>query len=222
MSTIIISDIHLGNRLNKVSELIDILQGRFPSFKRLVINGDLISDHNLNRLTKKEWKFLGLLRKWANNGVEVVWIEGNHDYGFAEILSHLLGITVCTEYEWNWNGKTCLAIHGHQFDEIACGKFAKFISWIYLEITKSEWIRKHFGIELSEWSSKWQRISGKVRDEAIKLAKHRKIDFIFCGHTHDKMQYENEDVTYFNSGCWVEKTMTLIVQDRDATELINF
>ncbi len=48
--------------------------------------------------------------------MEVVWVEGNHDYGLAQMMSHLVGVPVYQEYLWESEGERYLAIHGHQFD----------------------------------------------------------------------------------------------------------
>src|SRR5207247_7891646 len=49
-------------------------------------------------------------------GITVVWVEGNHDHGLSDVMSHLVGIDVYQQYEWDFEGVHHLAIHGHQFD----------------------------------------------------------------------------------------------------------
>jgi len=63
-------------------------------FHRLILLGDIFADLNFARLTKDHWKFLGYIRKLSNpkRNVEVVWVEGNHDHGLANIMSHLVGV----------------------------------------------------------------------------------------------------------------------------------
>src|SRR5262249_57457528 len=80
--------------------------------------GEMCSDLNFRRLTKEHWKFLSQIRKLSNpkRGVEVVWVEGNHDSGLTEVMSHLVGVKVYQEYAWEFAGRRHLAIHGHQFD----------------------------------------------------------------------------------------------------------
>ena len=46
-------------------------------------------------------------------------MEGNHDRGLSNIMSHLVGVKVYEEYEWEFEGRHHLAIHGHQFDRFA-------------------------------------------------------------------------------------------------------
>src|SRR5262252_11213704 len=122
-NTLILSDLHLGAETSRAREATRVL--RENRFQRLVLLGDIFADLNFSRLTKEHWKFLGYIRKLSNpkHGVEVVWVEGNHDLGLTEVMSHLVGIRVYQEYAWDYAGKRHLAIHGHQFDSFAIKNF---------------------------------------------------------------------------------------------------
>src|ERR1035437_6872605 len=114
--TLILSDIHLGSELSRAQDALDVLQTY--SYRRLVLLGDIFSDLNFRRLTKEHWKFLSYIRKLSNpkRGVEVIWVEGNHDQGLSAVMSHLVGVKVYQEYSWEFARVRHLAIHGHQFD----------------------------------------------------------------------------------------------------------
>src|SRR5260370_16871702 len=114
--TLTLSDLHLGSEISRDEEATRML--RENHFRRLILLGDISSDLNFGRLTKPHWKFLGYIRKLSNpkRGVEVVWVEGNHDRGLSQVMSHLVGVKVYEEYEWEFEGRRHLAIHGHQFD----------------------------------------------------------------------------------------------------------
>ena len=47
---------------------------------------------DFRRLSKNHWKVLSLIRKLSDQ-IDIIWLYGNHD-GSAEIISHLLGVTV--------------------------------------------------------------------------------------------------------------------------------
>src|SRR5215469_11310474 len=113
--TVIISDLHLGSEISRARDALEFLQS--VDFQRLVLLGDIFADLNFSRLTKEHWKFLGYIRKLSNpkQGVEVVWVEGNHDRGLAEVMSHLVGYPMYKEYEWDDAGKRHLANHGNHF-----------------------------------------------------------------------------------------------------------
>ena len=114
--TLILSDLHLGADMSRAREALRVLQQN--SYRRLILLGDIFADLNFGRLKKEHWKFLGFIRKLSNpkRHVEVVWVEGNHDHGLTEIMSHLVGVRVYQEYQWNYMGQRHIAVHGHQFD----------------------------------------------------------------------------------------------------------
>src|SRR5262249_4070873 len=114
--TIIVSDLHLGSEVSRACSALRMLKS--ASCNRLILLGDIFSDLNFRRLKKEHWRFLGYIRKLSNpkREIEVVWVEGNHDRGLAQVMSHLVGIRVNQEYAWEFCGVRHLAIHGHQFD----------------------------------------------------------------------------------------------------------
>src|ERR1700744_5642705 len=115
-NTLILSDLHLGAETSHAREATRVLKEN--RFERLILLGDIFADLNFGRLKKEHWKFLGFIRKLSNpkRNVEVVWVEGNHDHGLTDIMSHLVGVEVYQEYVWNYRGLRHLAVHGHQFD----------------------------------------------------------------------------------------------------------
>jgi metallophosphoesterase superfamily enzyme len=115
-NTLILSDLHLGAETSHAREATSVLKG--TRFQRLILLGDIFADLNFARLTKDHWKFLGYIRKLSNpkRNVEVVWVEGNHDHGLTNIMSHLVGVRVYQHYAWQYRGRRHIAIHGHQFD----------------------------------------------------------------------------------------------------------
>src|SRR6201993_580897 len=105
--------------MSRAREALHVLQQN--SYRRLILLGDIFADLNFGRLKKEHWKFLGFIRKRSNpkRNIEVVWVEGNHDHGLSEIMSHLVGVQVYQEYEGEYGEARHLAIHGHQFDGLA-------------------------------------------------------------------------------------------------------
>ena len=79
-NTLILSDLHLGAETSHAREATDLLKK--SRFHRLILLGDIFADLNFARLNKDHWKFLGYIRKLSNpkRGIEVVWVEGNHDH----------------------------------------------------------------------------------------------------------------------------------------------
>jgi metallophosphoesterase superfamily enzyme len=103
-NTLILSDLHLGAETSRAREATRMLKQN--RFQRLILLGDIFADLNFARLTKEHWKFLGYIRKLSNpkRKVEVVWVEGNHDHGLINIMSHLVGVRVYRQYKWDYAG----------------------------------------------------------------------------------------------------------------------
>jgi UDP-2,3-diacylglucosamine pyrophosphatase LpxH len=221
MVTLLISDIHLGSPLSRAADLLQLLRSRF--WKRVIIVGDAFSHLNFSRLSRDHFLLLDYLRQLTNpkRGVEVVWIEGNHDAGLISVLSNLMGITAYTEYEWDWNGRRCLAIHGHQFDGVITKNplLTKFVSTLFLELQKIHVVRRHLAMLIDKVSAKWQRLTPKVRERAFDYARKHGFDLIVCGHTHEAHRSDSDGVTYLNTGCWVGADCTYITMTDTELEM---
>ncbi|MFH1412519.1 MAG: UDP-2,3-diacylglucosamine diphosphatase [bacterium] len=217
VDTIIVSDIHLGFRFSRVKEFLEILKSY--DFERLILNGDIFEDLNFNSLTTEHWQALSYLRQ-LSQAKKVIWIVGNHD-GRAETLSHLIGVDVYTKFTWWSNGKKFLAIHGHQFDRfmhenIFISKIAEFIYIVIKRIESrskliSGWIRKN--------NRNWLRISDDVAKRAARYAKLRRVNYIFCGHTHIAVHKKIKKIHYYNSGCWTEYPSNYITIKKSKVKL---
>jgi UDP-2,3-diacylglucosamine pyrophosphatase LpxH len=206
IDTLIISDIHLGSEVSRSKQLLDVIN-QF-NFKRLILNGDVFDDLNFKRLSKSDWKFLSFIRKISGHKVDchITWVIGNHD-GVAEILSHLLGIEVLEEYQWEYNGKQYLAIHGHQFDSFITEnpRLTDIASYLYLLLQKVDSNNQQLSRWVKRTSKKWLQLSESSADLAIDYARKKNAHFIFCGHTHIPLIKENLGVLYYNSGCWTDR-----------------
>src|SRR6185437_9056133 len=102
-TTTIISDIHLGSDCCQAKMLEAFLENIESRSTRLILNGDVFDSMDFRRLEKHHWRILSRLRKISDK-MEVVWVVGNHD-GPAEVISHLLGLTVVNNYEFVSGGK---------------------------------------------------------------------------------------------------------------------
>ena len=80
----------------------------------------------------------------------------------------------------------------------------------------SKW--KWFAKFLKRNSKTFLRCKDKVKNSAIKLAKHEKSDFVCCGHTH----FAEEGNEYFNSGSWTENPCTYLEVNSGLIKLKTF
>src|SRR6478672_11556494 len=129
LDAVILSDIHLGSancQAKRVCELLERIGHRELITARLILNGDVFDSIDFRRLTKSHWKVLSLLRKLSDH-IDIIWLCGNHD-GTAEIVSHLLGVTVMEDFVLKSGGKRLLILHGHVFDEFLDNH--PFLTWV--------------------------------------------------------------------------------------------
>jgi UDP-2,3-diacylglucosamine pyrophosphatase LpxH len=225
INTLIISDIHLGSEVARPKAVRDLLMQY--EFKRLILLGDIFDSLNFSRLKKEHWNLLSYIRKLSNpdKKIKVIWVEGNHDEGLSEIMSHLIGIKVYKEYFWISRGKKYIAIHGHQFDRFLNENIiiSSISSYIYYKIQKYDREKQNVSRFIKRRSKGWLRLSNKVADGAISYAKDRDADFVICGHTHQAIFKEKEGTEYFNTGCWTDIPSTYITIDNtDKIELKEY
>ncbi len=222
--TLILSDLHLGSEISRAEQATRML--RENRFRRLILLGDIFSDLNFGRLTKPHWKFLGYIRKLSNpkRGIEVVWVEGNHDRGLSDIMSHLVGVKVYEEYKWEFEGHRHLAIHGHQFDRFAVNNLllSTVGTLLHLQLQKLDFKGKRFSRFLDRLNARWLRLSAKVASGAILHARMRQADRVFCGHTHQAQFCERDGVAYYNSGSWTDFPPTYLTIDSEGVRIHEF
>ena len=222
--TLILSDLHLGSDISRASEARSML--RESRFRRLILLGDIFSDLNFRRLTKEHWQFLGYIRKLSNpkRHVEVVWVEGNHDQGLTDIMSHLVGVKVYQEYTWEFAGMRHLAIHGHQFDRFVLNNFgmSRVNSFLHLLLQKIDIKGKYFSRLADRLGTRWLRLTTKVSAGALSHARAEHVDRVFCGHTHAALQLERDGISYYNSGSWVDERPTYITVSEEGVRIHDY
>jgi len=223
-NTLILSDLHLGAETCHAREATRVLKQ--SRFQRLILLGDIFADLNFARLTKEHWKFLGYIRKLSNpkRRIEVVWVEGNHDHGLANIMSHLVGVRVYEHYTWEYQGLRHIAIHGHQFDGFQVNRL-RLNRWgtsLYLTLQKVDFKSKPIARLIDRLNTRWLRMSPKVAAGAIAYAQHHRADRIFCGHTHEALQLQREGINYYNTGGWVDSRMTYLTIDESGVQIHDY
>jgi UDP-2,3-diacylglucosamine pyrophosphatase LpxH len=223
--TLIISDLHLGSEMSRAREALRLL--RESDYRRLILLGDIFADLNFGRLKKEHWKFLGFIRKLSNpkRNVEVVWVEGNHDLGLTEVMSHLVGIRVYQEYSWNFHGMKHIAVHGHQFDGFVVNNMRfnyLFGTLLYLQLQKLDSKNKTLTRFLDRLNTRWLRMSPKVSEGALAHARRHGASRIFCGHTHAAMCKAQNGIEYYNSGSWIDERPTYITVAEDGVQIREY
>jgi UDP-2,3-diacylglucosamine pyrophosphatase LpxH len=210
---VILSDLHLGSEISRAREALDLL--RSLRFQRLILLGDIFCDLNFRRLTKEHWQFLSYIRKLSNpkRNVKVIWVEGNHDYGLSDVMSHLVGVPVYQEYIWDSAGERNIAIHGHQFDNFIIKNHMfmnGFAGYLYLLIQKLSSKGMLVARLIDRLNTRWQRLTPKVAKGAMAYAAARGATRIFCGHTHESVTIRQNSISYCNTGSWTNSRCTYV------------
>lgn len=222
--TIILSDLHLGSEVSRASQALKML--KTASFNRLILLGDIFSDLNFGRLKKEHWRFLGYIRKLSNpkREVEVVWVEGNHDHGLSQVMSHLVGIRVYREYVWEYEGMKHLAVHGHQFDRFLTHNsvLSKFFSALHLGMQKFSFGKRRMMGFLERFDTAYLRLSAKVAGGALAHARFKGAQRVFCGHTHAALSLKRDGIEYYNSGSWTQDSMTYIAVHHQGVRVCEY
>jgi UDP-2,3-diacylglucosamine pyrophosphatase LpxH len=223
-NTLILSDLHLGAETSHAREATRVLKQN--RFSRLILLGDIFADLNFARLTKDHWKFLGYIRKLSNpkRNIEVVWVEGNHDHGLTNIMSHLVGVRVYQHYAWQYAGQRHIAIHGHQFDgfQVNNVRFSRWGTELYLQLQKLDFKSKPIARLIDRLNTRWLRMSSKVSAGALHYAAQHEAGRIFCGHTHEALHVEQDGINYYNSGGWVDSRLTYLTIDEEGVRIHEY
>jgi UDP-2,3-diacylglucosamine pyrophosphatase LpxH len=223
-NTLILSDLHLGAETSRAREATRVLKEN--RFQRLILLGDIFADLNFARLTKEHWKCLGYIRKLSNpkRKIEVVWVEGNHDHGLTNIMSHLVGVRVYQQYEWEYCGLRHIAIHGHQFDgfQVNRVRLSRLVTSLFLQLQKLDLKGNPVARWIDRLNTRWLRMSPKVASGALTYAGEQGADRIFCGHTHQAIHMERDGVEYYNSGGWVDSRLTYLTIGEEGVKIHDF
>ena len=224
LDAVILSDVHLGSancQARKLTRLLDRIADGELATARLILNGDVFDSIDFRRLNKNHWRVLSLLRKLSDK-IEIVWLAGNHD-GSAEIISHLLGVTVQDEYVLQTGDQRLLILHGHVFDEFI--ETYPLLTWLADNLYRVlQWIDKtHSFAKMAKHGSKtFLRCVKKIADGAVALAQKRGCTAVVCGHVHSPCARLDQPIPYYNSGCWTELPCTYLTVADGVVELCEF
>ena len=236
--TLFISDVHLGTKGAQVEALLEFL--KYYDAETIYLVGDIVDGWRL----KQVWHWpqthndvaQKLLRK-ARKGARIIYVPGNHDEFLHHFYgTHFGGIEVReTAIHVAADGKRYLVIHGDAFDMVIHhAKWLAYVGdWAYaLAMGISSlvnWVRRRLGFtywSLSSWAK--QRVKhavnfiGKFEDTLIAEAGRHGVDGIVCGHIHCPALRQIRNVTYVNSGDWVESCTAAVEHFDGRFEIIDW
>jgi UDP-2,3-diacylglucosamine pyrophosphatase LpxH len=224
---VIISDVHLGTYGCKAKELLKYLKSIHP--KKVILNGDIIDIWQFSKhyWPKSHMKVIKLLMKWATNGIEVIYITGNHDEMLRKFVGFELGaFRILNKLLLDIHGEKAWIFHGDVFD---------------VTMQHSKWITKlgavgydtlillnsSINFILSKMGRPHISMSKKIKNSvksavkfinnfetiAADIAIENNYNYVICGHIHQpeikKIKNAHGTVMYLNSGDWIENLTAL-------------
>ena len=236
--TLFISDVHLGSRGAKADFLIDFL--RHHEAETIYLVGDIVDGWRLRR----SWHWpqthndvVQKLLRQARKGASITYIAGNHDE-FLRMFQgvHFGGIVVADRaVHVAADGKRFLIIHGDQFDTVVMN-----VRWLaYLGDRAYEFamlanrliarVRRLFGLPYWSFSS-WAKLTvkqavnfiGAFQDVLTEEARRSEVDGVICGHIHHAAIETFGDISYINTGDWVESCTAVVEHFDGRMEIVHW
>ncbi len=226
----VISDVHLGTFGCHAKELLTYLNSITP--KKLILNGDIIDIWQFSKryFPKSHLRIIKKIMDFAADGVEVIYITGNHDEMLRKFSGTSIGnISIVDKTVLDLDGKKAWFFHGDVFDvSIQNAKWLaklggygydflilinRFVNQILLYMGKE---RFSLSKKIKNSVKRAVKYIGDFEGVAADLAIEKGYDYVVCGHIHQPkmLNIKNKfgEVTYLNSGDWVENFTALEYQ----------
>lgn len=226
----VISDVHLGTYGCHSKQLLTYLNSIQP--KKLILNGDIVDIWQFKKhyFPRSHLRILKKIIDMASDGVEVIYITGNHDEMLRKFSGTVIGnITIVDKKVLELDGKKAWFFHGDVFDvSIQNAKWlAKLGGYGYDALILLNglvnWCLVKIGREKYSLSKKIKEsVKGAVKyisdfeNVVSDLAIENGYDYVICGHIHQPKILLKENrlgkTIYLNSGDWVENFTALEYQ----------
>lgn len=225
---LVISDIHLGTYGSKAQELLKYLHTVDPEI--LILNGDIIDIWQFSKryFPKSHLKVIKYLTGLLTKGTRIFYVTGNHDEMLRRFVGFELGeFKIVNTLLLELDGKKTWIFHGDVFDitmkhSMWLAKLGAigYDALIHLN-TFMNWISRKMGKGRISLSKKIKAsVKGALKyindfeSTAAGIAIQNGYDTVICGHIHQPeyrkiKNKEGKEVTYLNSGDWVESMSSL-------------
>jgi UDP-2,3-diacylglucosamine hydrolase len=215
-----ISDLHFGAG---TVEQNTVRQNKFYAFLNMLdspqnilyIVGDLFDFwfEYKHAVPKKNFPVLFKLHQLIQNGVEIHFLPGNHDYWIHDFFQEVVGIIVHPEeYEFEWNSQRFYLFHGDGILKRDKGyRLLKRIFRNRLNIFLYRWLHPDLGIPLAQLTSHTSRkhtshFKAIDDNDYLNFAQGKfsqGFNYVILGHSHQP-SFEKIDNNYLiNLGDWL-------------------
>lgn len=241
LRSLFISDVHLGSRHAKTTELLEFLRHikRHSTLEKLYIVGDFVDGWKL----KRSWYWTDdcnlILREvlsLVKAGTEVYYVAGNHDEFLREFmhdfpLLEFGSVHIGDEFiHETTGGRRLLVVHGDHFDLVT--KYAKWLCHLgdfgyelLLHVnTLVNYLRRL--LRRPEYWSLSKAIKHNVKQACnyvgdfekylAAYARDRGCTGCVCGHIHTAaLRSDPDGFLYANTGDWVESCSAILEDESD-------
>lgn len=243
IDTLFLSDIHLGTVSCHAETLLELLS--LTSCKRVVLVGDIIDLWAIKAkkrgLCERQLEVVKKLLGMARDGIEVVYVMGNHDAAFRQVLQDypfdagIANITLCNRYiHQSRDGQRFVVVHGDQFDnQVRCHRWLnRFGDTVYsgllvanrwLNLRRSRQGQHYWSLAkaVKVKSARALRYIEDYQNAAVDYAFRKGFDGIICGHIHVPACTEINGIRYLNTGDWQDSCSAIVEHHNGAMELLE-
>lgn len=232
MTAYFFSDVHLGlgsPQIEKQKEdrLLGFLRSILPSSDHLFILGDLFDFwfEYKTVIPKGFHRTLAALQEFADRGVKVHYLAGNHDFWMGDFFHNELGMELHFEpFETTVAGKRIFFHHGDGLAENDTGyKLIKPVLRNKLNIRLYRWLHPDLGVKLARGSSRTSRAytankhygeeEGMIRYARTRI--ENGADIVMMGHRHKPTVVPINHGMYVNLGDWISYNTYAVLQNGD-------
>ncbi len=224
---VVLSDVHLGTYGCHAKELLRYMKSIRP--KKVILNGDIV---DIWQFSKRYWpkthmKVIKRLLQWTSEGVPVYYVTGNHDEMLRKFSGFELGsFQIVNKVVLDLQGEKAWFFHGDVFDVTM--QHSKWLARLgavgydtLILINRAvNYLSAKMGRGKISMSKKIKnsvksavKFIGNFEQTAADIAIENGYDYVVCGHIHQpeirQIQSEKGEVTYLNSGDWVENLTSL-------------
>ncbi len=235
--TLFVSDVHLGCRYAQAEKFLAFLEQVQP--EHIYIVGDFIDGWRLCRRWHWQPVYVRILQRLvqlASQGTQVYYAPGNHDEFLRDYLHDFGLVTVADQFiHRTADGRRFVVLHGDQFDDVERG--AKWLSVVgafaYDRLVSANGminqVRRCFNMKdwrfsssVKVWAKQAVQFISDFEERLVCHAKELECDGVICGHIHVPRVENLGDITYCNTGDWVEHCTALVEHETGELELVDW
>ncbi|WP_417729881.1 UDP-2,3-diacylglucosamine diphosphatase [Rosistilla oblonga] len=234
--TLFLSDIHLGSRFCQVEPLLQLLERCWP--QKIYLVGDVVDNRRMSR--KLRWtpaynRLVARLFDLGVSGTEIYYTPGNHDTFLRSFVEDYRLVQIRDSFIHQCaDGKRLAVLHGDQFDMVESQmKWLSFVgSFAYeglLAIDRSiNAVLRLFGARgipisrsLKLWAKSCVQKKSGFHQQLCDFARDQECEGVVCGHIHKPEITQIEEITYLNTGDWIEHCSAIVEWPDGRLQLID-